>query len=83
MRPRPSDDPVMNTRATLTPPVMSNYRLANQNALPAPHGFPFILYTARRRRACVYGSNKFRQDARTRAQPCRRGDCAAQARWPH
>ena len=62
MRPRPSDDPVMNTRATLTPPVMPNYRLANPNALPAPRGFPFILYTAPRRRAAFYGSNKFRQD---------------------
>ena len=42
MRPRPSDDPVMNTRATLTPPVMPSYRLTSPNALPAPRCFPSL-----------------------------------------
>ena len=48
MRPRPSDEPVMNTRATLTPPVMPSYRLTNPNALPAPRVFPLTLCAARR-----------------------------------
>ena len=69
MRPRPSDDPVMNTRATLTPPVMPSYRLTSPNALPAPRVFPFTLCAARRRRAAFYGSNKFRPDVLERRVP--------------
>ena len=34
MRPRPSDDPVMNTRASPTPPVMPTYRLTIPKSSP-------------------------------------------------
>src|ERR1700736_3475847 len=53
MRPRPCDDPVMNTRATLTPPVMPSYRLTNPNALRAPRVFPFTLCAARAARGSM------------------------------
>jgi len=69
MRPRPSDDPVMNTRATLTPPVMPSYRLTNPNALPAPRVFPFTLCAARRRRAA---SSSERSIGSGREDPLRR-----------
>src|SRR5712671_1115524 len=59
MRPRPSDDPVMNTQATLTPPVMPSYRLTNPNALPAPRVFPFTLCAARRRGAVFMAAINF------------------------
>ena len=62
MRPRPSDDPVMNTRATLTPPY-------EPNAIPAPRVFPFTLCAARRSVLRFYASNKFGLDILERRVP--------------
>jgi len=73
MRPRPSDDPVMNTRATLALLLCRAIGLRARNALPAPRVFPFTLCAARRRRAAFYGSNNFvrtsSNDAYRRADP--------------
>jgi hypothetical protein len=40
MRPSPSDDPVMNTRATAAPPLVATIRPTIPNGFPAPRARP-------------------------------------------
>src|SRR5882757_10046204 len=59
MRPRPSDDPVMNTRATSY--LLSSrrpFRLTIPNGLPAPRVFPCTRHDARRESLCNPGGRR-------------------------